>query len=81
MQIIKRSKDKVEELKDIWNTYEEVVDVEVMELTDRFQISYNSHGHVVLRSFDPVKGQELLVVLTTSESRELVSFLRRYNIP
>lgn len=47
-----------------------------------FQVSYNNYGHIAFRVFDKEKEDEdLLIVLTKEESRELVRFIGKITIP
>lgn len=45
----------------------------------KIQASYNSYGHVTLRFYNPEKADdsEILIVLDSSESYNLITFLKR----
>jgi len=79
MQVIKRIVKNHKEQDDILNTKKETIDTEIISISLIFQISYNSHGHIVLRAFNPTQEEhpEILVVLTAEESRKLKEFLMR----
>jgi len=79
MQVIKRVVKTHKEQDDVFSTKKETIDTEVISNNHTFQISYNSHGHIVLRAFNPEQDEhsEILVVLTVAESRKLKEFLVR----
>ena len=52
---------------------------EVEDLYSKFQVSYNSDGHITLRMhYDDDRSKDVIVCLTAFESKKLIEFICKY---
>jgi len=53
------------------------IKIERIEPGKNIQFSYNSWGHLAIRTFDEEKDKDFLIVLTSEETLRLAHFLKK----